>query len=74
MGGNRLKAFRRIFRVQCSGCGRMPEEILEYWHRAEAIHDAVTPSEYIRISEPSFNRLLRRFVCIDCCREKPPEE
>ncbi len=50
--------------LRCFRCGRTPDEIDEY---AEAARDeGVSPQEYVRTEEGTFNPQTGRFACTAC--------
>lgn len=49
---------------RCVGCGKRPGEIEEYIQCAE--DEDMTPEEYVREEEGTFNRHNGHFYCTDC--------
>ena len=50
----------------CAGCQKHPDQIWEY--RDAAAHDyrKITPDEYVRLEEGTFNPDTGRFLCSEC--------
>ena len=53
-----------IERVRCKGCGEIPENLPEY--RYEAFRLNMTPTEYVRREEGTYNPKTGRFYCSRC--------
>lgn len=48
----------------CTGCGQSPDQISEY---IDAAHDeGVTPDDYVRTDEGTYNPTNGHFLCTDC--------
>lgn len=50
--------------MKCKICGRTPDKIDEYIEMAE-IED-MTPEEYVRTEEGTFNHITEMFYCTEC--------
>lgn len=50
--------------MKCKICGREPSEIDEYIEMAEI--EGMTPEEYVRQEEGTFNHNTEMFYCTDC--------
>jgi hypothetical protein len=50
--------------IHCCGCDRRPEEIGEYIGMAEEY--GLTPDEFVRAEEGTYNRATGHFWCTDC--------
>lgn len=50
--------------MTCKECGRHPEEIPEYVFEAE--REGITPEEYVRREEGTYNSETGYFYCTDC--------
>lgn len=60
----------------CKGCGKFPNEIYEYTDMAEALQ--ITPDEYVKEYEDTYDPRLQKFFCTDCwvkagCPVQTPE-
>ena len=51
-------------RPLCTGCNKHPDEIPEYIDCAEV--EGMTPDDYVRTEEGTFNRSNGHFLCTDC--------
>lgn len=50
--------------VKCKGCGRTPDEISEYVSIAKC--EKMTPEEFVREEEGTFNEKTGLFWCTSC--------
>ena len=50
--------------MKCVGCGRRPSEIAEYREAARALH--MTPNDYVRTEEGTYNKANEHFLCTEC--------
>ena len=50
----------------CIGCGKRPDEIEEYVDGALNYGRKITPDEYVRREEGTYNPANGRFACTDC--------
>ena len=50
--------------IVCRKCGRWPHEIDEYVDFAR--EEGITPEEYVKQEEGTFNELTGEFYCTDC--------
>lgn len=48
----------------CTGCNKRPDEIEEYVEAVEGSH--LTPADYVRIEEGTYNRANGHFLCTPC--------
>ena len=48
----------------CTGCNRMPDEIYEY--SKEATQSSLSPDEYVRREEGTYNQYNGHFLCTMC--------
>ena len=48
----------------CAGCGKRPSELPEYVEYAEV--EEMTPDDYVRAEEGTYNRENGHFLCTDC--------
>jgi hypothetical protein len=48
----------------CTGCNKRPDEIGEYVTSAK--WDGITPDEYVRTEEGTYNSKNGHFLCTDC--------
>jgi hypothetical protein len=48
----------------CVGCGKKPSELREYVDMAE--EEGMTPDEYVRREEGTYNRENGHFLCTPC--------
>jgi hypothetical protein len=48
----------------CIGCNKQPEELEEYIEAAED-HE-ISPTEYVKQEEGTYNSLNGHFLCTDC--------
>jgi hypothetical protein len=51
-------------KVHCCGCDRTPDEIGEYIGMAE--EEGITPEQFVRAEEGTFNPVTLHFWCTDC--------
>lgn len=49
---------------KCKGCGKRPDEIDEYVQ--EAKDKDITPFQYVRENEGTYNMKTKRFYCTNC--------
>lgn len=54
---------RAIIQPICTGCGKRPAELLEY---VEAAGKSMTPDDYVRREEGTYNRDNGHFLCTPC--------
>jgi hypothetical protein len=54
----------KIISPTCKICGRKPEDISEY--REGAFYMGITPNEYVRIEEGTYNTETKKFYCTSC--------
>lgn len=52
------------FDCKCIGCHKPPSEIAEYIEAAES--EDMTPEEYVKSEEGTYNRSNGHFACTDC--------
>lgn len=52
------------FRIICIGCQKAPSEIAEYVEIAK--DEGMTPDDYVREEEGTFNPRNGHFTCTDC--------
>lgn len=50
--------------LHCKGCGRRPDEIREYV--IEAQQYAMTPDQFVRADEGTYNPDDGSFICTEC--------
>lgn len=50
--------------IRCIRCGKEPHEIEEYIEHAEA--EGMTPEQFVRIEEGTFNPENGHFACTSC--------
>lgn len=50
----------------CIVCKKKPQEIEEYRAAAECEHPRMTPDEYVRREEGTYNRETNQFTCTEC--------
>lgn len=50
--------------LRCIGCGKEPNEIDEYIN--EGVVNDMTPGEFVRTEEGTYNSLNGHFACTDC--------
>jgi len=50
--------------IKCRGCGKQPHEIAEY--RYAAIGENVTPEDYVKQEEGTYDPRTDQFLCTDC--------
>jgi len=50
--------------MKCKGCGKHPDEIFEYVFGAEEL--GITPEEYVKNEEGTYNHLAKLFWCTEC--------
>ena len=50
--------------MKCSGCHRRPSEIDEYREASRAMD--MSPNDYVRSEEGTFNRQNDHFLCTEC--------
>lgn len=48
----------------CTGCNKTPDQIPEYVDAAQ--DDGVTPEQYVKIEEGTYNPANGHFLCTDC--------
>jgi hypothetical protein len=48
----------------CNGCGKTPEELEEY--SAELTGSTLTPTQYVRVEEGTYNPRNGHFLCTAC--------
>jgi hypothetical protein len=53
--------------IRCNGCGLTPDKIPDTVSAAEA--EGMSPQEYVRILEPTYNEATGHFLCTDCYLE-----
>jgi hypothetical protein len=51
----------------CAGCNKPPEKLPDIVEAAAL--NRMTPSAYVQVLEPTFNRASGRFMCQDCYME-----
>ena len=56
----------RLVTPRCIGCGATPEELLEYVDAARHYGRKITPSDYVRREEGTFNAENGHFACTPC--------
>lgn len=54
--------------ITCIGCGKQPHELPEYIEHAEI--EGVTPEEFVRVEEGTFNPDTGHFCCTPCYIDK----
>jgi hypothetical protein len=52
------------FRAICTGCNRPADEIEEYIEAAA--EEDMTPDDYVKSEEGTYNRANGHFLCTDC--------
>ena len=50
----------------CTGCNKRPSELAEYVEAAAQYDRRVTPADYVRIEEGTYNPLNGHFLCTPC--------
>lgn len=50
--------------IFCAGCGKRPHELPEYLEPAK--EENITPAEYVRLEEGTFNPENGHFLCTPC--------
>lgn len=50
--------------MECLSCGHTPDEIAEYVQAAA--DENVSPEDYVRTEEGTFNAAIQRFWCTAC--------
>lgn len=53
-----------MMELKCAECGLTPCQLSEYADEAE--HEGITPDEYVRREEGTFNRVTGNFWCTEC--------
>jgi len=48
----------------CTGCDKSPEDIQEYIDAAD--ENGMTPEDYVRSEEGTYNRINGHFLCTSC--------
>ncbi|MBW2037426.1 MAG: hypothetical protein JRI41_08110 [Deltaproteobacteria bacterium] len=50
--------------MKCRICGKEPKQIGEYIHAAE--EEGISPEEYVREEEGTYNQFTELFYCTEC--------
>lgn len=50
--------------IRCNGCHKKPDEIDEYVYCAKM--EGMTPEEYVKSDEGTYNRVNGHFLCTTC--------